>query len=79
MQTLKELTDAHYALRAAADVYWAEHIAPRVSACKTHAELRAVQAEVSAACASDTGRIREMPGYYSVNFALALSGLPESS
>jgi hypothetical protein len=78
MKTLKELTDEHYALRAAADAYWAKHIEPRIRDCKTRAELRVVQAEVSAECADDKGQIREMPGHFFVNFALVSSGLPES-
>lgn len=77
MPTLKELTDAHHALREAANVYWVEHIEPRVLACKTRAELRAVQDDVSIECTGERGQIREMPGNFAVNFALALSGLPE--
>ncbi|MGJ7523457.1 hypothetical protein ACSFA0_23455 [Variovorax sp. LT1P1] len=71
---IKALADEYYALKLKADAIWAEEVQPELDAATTVEQLRETLSAVSYACASPQMQIREMPFFWAVSFAVAMSG-----
>jgi hypothetical protein len=74
-ESLHQLVDAQQAVETAAAMYWDMHIAPKLAECHSQEDLNKLRSEVSLACNSVDGQVRDMPADYSVRFIIATNDL----